>query len=465
MNNISFPLINSLVKKLVIISLILLLGLRIYALFFTIPIVTPWDDTIYRNISIKESKEISLKRAARLVFLPNPEPPIRHGVMRGYTQQLTLGLKLFGQEKPETSFHLVNISLLLIQSALIFFFGWWAIADYLWALILSFLYLSSPIVFGINRWVMTENFVLAGLLVFSLVGAKLLTTKNERAYNNQDSGKWNFKRKEIVLSALAAYAIGICSTIREYAIPSLFVISASIVLGLLWDKRRVAAITFISVLLPFLIAISNPLYICFKNLASKSVQLQYFHPLGKWTFHVFLYVMGPAMTLLLIPLLVFIPYHIFKNVFRLAKDHPSTLLYQIKQNITGIHFLLAGHGLLIVLYGTAIALSTNRVVRPAIPLMISILGFVLIGIYSIPPIKALILTPPIKLFALSLIVLSWAVLSYQLFFAFEGGKTYAHHAFNLEFYNYPLHLRPLRDSNDTYICGEKGIICPYQLPK
>jgi hypothetical protein len=91
----------------------------------------------------------------------------------------------------------------------------------------------------------------------------------------------------------------------------------------------------------------------------------------------------------------------------------------------------------------------------------SVLGFVLIGIRILPSLKSLLLTDNFKAFILTLILISWGSLFYQLFIAFDGGKTYAHHAFRLEYYNYPLHLRSLRNSQDTYICGTWGITCPY----
>src|SRR5206468_268412 len=60
--------------------------------------------------------------------------------------------------------------------------------------------------------------------------------------------------------------------------------------------------------------------------------------------------------------------------------------------------------------------------------------------------------------ALALVGVSWAVLTYQLLFAFEGGKTYAHASYRLEYFNYPLRLRQLRADGDSYTCVD---VCPY----
>ena len=59
---------------------------------------------------------------------------------------------------------------------------------------------------------------------------------------------------------------------------------------------------------------------------------------------------------------------------------------------------------------------------------------------------------------MGLVSLSWCVLLWQLLVAFDGGKTYAHAGFRLEYFNYPLHLRKLDGPNDNYICYEP---CPY----
>jgi hypothetical protein len=72
----------------------------------------------------------------------------------------------------------------LAISLIIFLFAWWATSDYLLATAITFLYLSSPIVFGLSRWVMTENFVFVGLLTFSFIPAWLITKGQKFANKN-----------------------------------------------------------------------------------------------------------------------------------------------------------------------------------------------------------------------------------------------------------------------------------------
>ena len=81
---------------------------------------------------------------------------------------LVFVLKFFNLESTELNFQVVNFLLYLVQWVIIFLFAWWATSDYLLATAITFLYLSSPFVFGMSRWVMTENFVFVGLLTFHL---------------------------------------------------------------------------------------------------------------------------------------------------------------------------------------------------------------------------------------------------------------------------------------------------------
>ena len=65
--------------------------------------------------------------------------------------------------------------------------------------------------------------------------------------------------------------------------------------------------------------------------------------------------------------------------------------------------------------------------------------------------------PKARMAALILVAGAWSVLASQLFFAFDGGRTYAHAAYRLEYYNHPLNL-PRRPLPDDYVCYDS---CPY----
>jgi len=451
-------IIHFLFKPLIIISLALMLGLSIYSLAFTNHIKTPWDDANFRTSSITEAKTITKLKAFVRVSTPNPRRPIA-GRTRGYHQVLVFGIKFLDFKNTELSLQVVNFLLYLAQGIIIFLFARWATSDYLLAIAITFLYLSSPFVFGLSRWVMSENFVFVGLLTFSFMPAWLITKGQKFARTNELVGGVN--RKEIINAALVAYSMGILATVREYVIPSLLVMTFCTVVALILARRKLAAITFTAVLFPFLWAVSKPVYVALKATLMKGKQSQYFHSIGEWIPHAILYGFGIALTILIATLLILILSEIIKNIRSILPRQFSHLKDILKNPVTGLYILLAGHGFLLFLYSGILFLSSNRVIRPGIPIMMSVLGFVLIGIRILPSLKSLLLTDNFKAFILTLILISWGSLFYQLFIAFDGGKTYAHHAFRLEYYNYPLHLRSLRNSQDTYICGTWGITCPY----
>ena len=91
-------------------------------------------------------------------------------------------------------------------------------------------------------------------------------------------------------------------------------------------------------------------------------------------------------------------------------------------------------------------------------MMLAALGAVLIGVRGLPYLRRWLQGSSAKLIALALVALSWAVLVYQLLFAFDGGKTYAHAALRLEYFNYPLRIRKLTDDSDSHVCLD---VCPY----
>ena len=88
-------------------------------------------------------------------------------------------------------------------------------------------------------------------------------------------------------------------------------------------------------------------------------------------------------------------------------------------------------------------------------------ALVLIFIRLSPRIRRALSTTSARTAAFALVAVSWSVLLYQLLVAFQGGKTYAHAAYRLEYYNHPLHLRPLEGPADSYVCFDS---CPYDEP-
>lgn len=83
--------------------------------------------------------------------------------------------------------------------------------------------------------------------------------------------------------------------------------------------------------------------------------------------------------------------------------------------------------------------------------MIPLLNFLLIGIKVFDVPSYIFRSRLIQAACIALIISAWSSSYYQLFFAFDGGKTFAHPAHDLEYYNYPFQLRPLTTPDDMHI--------------
>lgn len=469
MIQLSKKVIDGILKKLVILSIGVILCLRIYAIFYTVHVVT-WDDKQYRQEAIKAAENRTVIKALRWPLFPNEKTVVGRSV--GYHSWLLLGLKvgnLLGIKDSENIFQIVNSMFLIAQMVILFLFSMWATSDYLFSLTLVFLYVSSPIVFGMNRWVLTENLVMTGLLVFSFLTSWLMT----RDWKNNDLViyKWEIKNKaNIIFTVLGAYVYGIFTTIREYAIPSILGISSAFVIGLWWEKRRKEALTFLLVLSPFIFAA----IIAWNKLLSRASKVAfnrnepevYVNPVIDWFLHNFLHGSGLALTIFVILYFIIAITYIIK--LGLSKNcrwgdfiKPEIII----SKISGLSIIWLLHLFLLILYLAIIIVISGKRTRMVIMPLESGLSLLLITTYIFQSIKKFLATTYARITYIILIILAWIVLYYQLFIAFDGGKSYALHPYNLEFYNHPLHLRQLRDKQDRHICGEKGIVCPYQIYK
>ncbi|MBE9117809.1 hypothetical protein IQ249_18070 [Lusitaniella coriacea LEGE 07157] len=418
--------LHQILTILVIASLIALFALRIYAIYKTVPIVT-WDDFLHRKGALQGDYYSSFLGAIDDVIFPNPNLFDGHRSV-GYHVWLVLGLKLSLSGNPEETWQLVNLILLGIQGAALFGLSRWATGQSVFAGFVTTLYLSSPIVFGMNRWIMTENFVFTATLIFSFLPALLLTRRFEV--------RW----KEILAAIFVAWGIGIFATLREYALPSYFILSFCTVLALLWERRWVAAGFVFAILSGYNITMLYGWKILFRVISQKTTQVEYFHPMPEWIPHIILYAVGSALTILMVV-------GIGAILWRLFQLNQTSL----KTRLTGLHIFWMGHLVLIPIYIAAILITDNRPVRAAIPLMMSLLTTILVGLRVVNLPQRWLNFPQTQAFFIGLIALSWVILSHQLFIAFDGGATYAHHATNLEYYNHPLRLRPLEDSNDMHV--------------
>lgn len=447
------PLVDSLLLTAGWVSLVALLGLRLHAALWAVPIWTPWDDAqIRRNARIAARKETTAALAANA--LTPHAPALLGGRLSGYGDWLALGLKAgerIGSSDMQRVFQLVNVAFFCVQAATVLLFGCWSTRDPPIAVALAFLYASSPIVFGMSRWVLTENLVLTAGPALSLLAASLLAAPADgRA-----------RGKAAVAAGAAAYLMGLLGSAREYAAPSYLAIVAVVVASLLAQGRRREGGTFAAVTACFLVPLAAPLGSALVTTLGKAGAALYFHPLRLWVPHVAAFVVGPSLALVFLALYAAAARRALRRVeqggLRLRASVPGLRTLLLGELRSGLGALYWTHWLLLALYVVAIVWSRNRTARGAIMPMLVTLGLLFLYLRLHPPSRLRLRTARARAAALCLIGCSWGVLAYQLFAAFEGGRTYAHAAYRLEYYNYPLHLRPLENLGD-HICFED---CPY----
>jgi len=435
-----------------VLSLAALLTLRVYAAWQLPALRTPWDDDFYRAAAAATADKQGVFATARNLVLPHAGLVIE-GRLNGYNDWLVAATKVrgaLGISSNEVAFQTLNAVLLLLQALAILLFARWSLKDRALAWGFTFLYISAPVVFGTSRWVHTENLVLlAGVALSGLTAWLLGRGGRPRPH----------ARLALVMSTgLAAWGIGLCTRAREYAAPSFIVLFLCTELVLLFRKRRLEAGVVATVtgtfMVPWLPAIVEALQV----MLSKGGQSRYFHSLAEWIPHVAFYAVGPSFTIVLLALGVVVLVQRSRGLVQLLPASKVSVRRFLRAELSGVRPLVWSHLFLFAFYAAGFVWSRNRVTRPAVPMMLAGLGLVLIGIRSLPSLRAWLQRTPVKLVALALIAMSWSVLTYQLWFAFEGGKTYAHHGYRLEYFNYPLHLRPLKDPSDRHICFDG---CPY----
>jgi len=433
-----------------IISLTAILSLRLYAALALPAVHTPWDDDTYRAAAASAETAQSSAVTTYNLMLPHFGLVI-DGRLNGYIDWLAVALKvhrMLGIGTRETTFQILNTVMLFLQAAVLFGFARWSLRDRTLALTVAFLFIAAPMVFGTSRWVHTENLVFLAGLSLSGLAAWLLESRSQAGRQI----RWS----HLGWVAAAAWGIGLCAKAREYAAPSFIVLFFIVEVVLLLRKRWLEAIVLDLVTGAFIVPWAPALVEALKVTLSKGGASQYFHSLTEWFPHVAFYTIGPALTVLLLSLGAIVIYQRSRTLARLVIR--STPVQLVRAELSGVRPLFWGHLFLLVFYFAFLVWSRNRVTRPAVPIMLAGLGLILIGIRTLPYLRAWLLRTPARLIALALIVLSWSVLAYQLVFAFDGGKLYAHHGFRLEYFNYPLRLRQLKDASDSYICVD---LCIY----
>lgn len=447
--------VDSVLRTTGIVSVLAVLALRFYAAAWTIPMRTPWDDSTIRLAAKQQSRRETLGSAVARLVLPH-SPPVLQGRLNGYQSWLVIGHKVGTRIRPgsgELAFQVVNLVLLCLQALTLMLFARWATRDLAISAGFTFLWISAPVVFGMNRWVLTENLVLTAGPILSFLAAWLLVREASRGPG------FRSRAAPLLTAGSVAYVIGLFSVAREYAAPSYFAIVGSTVLGLALARRGWEAAVFAFVTACFVAPLTSPLATALRETLMKGRREEWFHSLDEWIRHVPVFTVGPALTVALIVLVAAVVYRgMAREARSTGEAGPTTLPGRLHRELTGLRALYWAHLVLLAFYLGGVVWARNRISRLAIPPMIVATGLALIGTRLFPEVQRGLTTARAKGALLALIGASWAVLSYQLFVAFDGGKTYAHAAYRLEYYNYPLHLRPLRDAMDSYVCFEP---CPY----
>jgi hypothetical protein len=435
-------------------SLAVLLLLRVYAVFAFPSVRTPWDDRVYRVDARAVAAAETAPQTVRKLLLPH-KAVMSEGRLNGYNDWLVAAFKghrAVGIGNSERAFQLLNVLLLLAQVVAVWWLAWWSLRDRALAATFSFLYVAAPVVFGTSRWVHTENLVLAAGVVLSGLAIWLLEQPAAAGARSWPSRAGR--------AAVAAWGIGLCTMAREYAAPSFVVIVVATLLALCLRRRWLESGVMALVTAAFVVPWVPSLVAAFKLTLTKGGDDSYFHPMREWIPHVALHTVGPALLAVLAGLGAAVAYQRIRLLVWSLGDPTRSLGDRLRAQLAGVRPLFWGHLFLLLLYAAGIVWTRNRVTRPAIMLMLAGIGFVLIGIQTVPALRTRLHAAAAKVVALGLVALSWAVLTYQLMFAFDGGQTYAHASFRLEYFNYPLRLRALKDGGDSYTCGD---VCPYDV--
>jgi hypothetical protein len=414
-------------------SLVLILGLRLYAAFLTVPIKT-WDDSFHRFCAVYTAGHSSLAQAAVGALLPNEETFVGRSI--GYHSWLVFGRKLTPSSvSDERAWQAANVGMLLFTLAALMaawrLFG----VNWFWSLVGANLFLLSPIVFGINRWLMTEVHLIMAL-AFCFLALAL-------AWRPSSGGGFPRRMLDEVTTGLAVgFLLALASTMREYAIPLYFGYLA-LVLGILAYRKRFAGIVVCALVVgPYMIALSKSLPVLRELAVRKAGMAAYSNPFTKYVWHTVIHAMGLGLSLLFIAGLVLVAMRIMM-MFR-AKVPFLTETSRVQLPVVPPMLVLLA-GLCIYLAG---GLTINTTARNAIPGYCGMVAGVIPVLASLLP--GIARTRLVR-FALVLVVLAWGFMYYDLFVAFRGGAAFAHHPTNIEYYNHPLHLRPLASPEDMHV--------------
>lgn len=396
-------------------------GLRLYALFYATPIVT-WDDLGYRRDVFASPLLNNPLQALKDIFALHDRLNSFNRTV-GYQTWLIFISSLLGVENAEFVFQLCNVFFYFVQFWGIYKLAFWSSRNNFFSISIAAFFIASPIVFGVNRWVMTEVYVLTILILLPQIPIYFIN-------HNTRSHTWQ--------AALLGLALGVSSGVREYVWPNVW-ITLMVTVWILLQRpiKWKSVIFFIIPVLPYLWVMFNLLPQVIEGILWKGSMTANYHPLSAWLQHSFLYSLGPALSIIMI--LAILDYirkkigfqHIgFRTVWNEMKTSPERVM-------------ALAYGATAMMYFVGILVSINMQARMVIPPVICLL-IAWLSARRARMKGSQIDTRWYWLFS-CLFPVAAAVLTYTLIFQFDGA-TYTHHWSNLEFYNYPLNLRQLPPS-------------------
>ena len=424
-------------ETLACVSLVVLLGLRVFAALYTTSPVT-WDDTVFRTAATFDAERVDLGHAIAHVLLPDSRTMSAvnaPGRTIGYHDWLVLGRVLLPGTSGERVWQLVNVFLFLLQGGAVLTMA--AIVRLPRALryTMTFVFLSAPMTFGLSRWVMTENHVLTAYLM-CLASSVACVIELPRH-------RWSTPRQTLVAHAVAAaalgYLVGIFSSVREYAAPFILLVIAGTVAALIWERRPTTAVAYSLGFVPFVPSLAHTLPGLLATAAHKAGVERYYHSASEWFPHEVLYFWGPALTALAIVGVVFA----VRGVVAL----PSS--FKRRTGAGGLVLSLAAAGAVLAAM-IPVLVVRNRVARNGI-VIVPILLCLCLG-WQRDRLAILARTKALGRASVALVLVSWIFLIQQTVFSYDHGRSWRHHCTNLEHYNYPLGLPALPQGEQHTTC-------------
>jgi hypothetical protein len=428
-------------------SLVVLMAFRIYAAAFTNIVNSGWDDNEYRNAANAAAARMTMAQAVGDIVLPGERANAAISVLGrsiGYHAWLVLGRTLLPAGDPERVWQMVNVVFFLAQALALYSLGFLGGMPRDLRLVMVFVFMSSPMSFGFNRWVMTENHVATAMLSSALACAWLVFgLRRLRAATALQR-----MARRITMALLAGYVTGAFSSLREYATPFYLLIAAGAVAALLWERRLLAASAFVLGFAPFVRVLVSSFRVLLPEAARKAGQTAYYHATSEWFPHEVQNFWGPSLTVL-----GFVAVAMAGTYLGELELHAESHAVEGPcERFRGLDvFWLAS----IAAAGSATVLVLavkNRLARNGIIIILPLMLILCLGWHRYRPRLSGHLQR-IRIVAIGLIAMSWVVFFDQAFFEFDGGRTWRHHCSHLEYYNHPLRLPALRPGEWRNTCG------------